>query len=193
MMRLNLAFVLAFMFFAAVRPASVFARFQNPGQPGGSPSRSTPRPPEEPFIDISADVRLTIVATCGRYEQLEPIKLRVSLANLSKSDMTYQDLSECQIFGFDIVHITHNIAVKNPTNYGKFLVNNSKGGHGPITLKSGETMHFTVYPNLYIDMTAPGLYSIAATMELKRPADGRRCVTRSKAIRVEVKPLLKGR
>ncbi len=153
--------------------------------------RRTPRPFGPPLLDVSADVRLSIIPTRDHFEQLEPIKLRIELANLSKGDMTFDAHSECHQFGFDIVNLTHNLAIEEFTNYGKLQDDGT--GRANVVLKPGDTQRFTVYPNLCIDMTAPRLYSIVATMELRRPSDGRRCFTRSKPIRVEVTSLRKGR
>jgi len=196
-MRILSALALVPLAVASAWATGALVSAQNPGQPhaggvriDGQPGPAAPRPPRPPPLDVSDEVRLTIAAVRDRYEQLEPIKLRVELTNLSKSDMSYEDETECRLIGFEIVDLLSTVAVEDVTNYSKFLNANRKPGRGPILLKPGETLRFTAYPNLCIDLTLPRRYSIAATMELKRTADGRRCVTRGKLIFVEVDYLL---
>jgi hypothetical protein len=191
-MKQMLAFVLVILCFAGGRSSGIITQQQNAGQPApGSSGWSPTQPPEPPAIDVSSEVRLTIAATKDQYEQLEPIKLRVELTNFSEDEITFKDVSECRIIRYEIVDMTRNVAVVDLTKYGK--LNDNKPGRGQIALRHGNPFRISAYPNLCIDMTAPALYSIVATMELKRTTDGRRCMTRSKAVRVEVTPLLKGR
>jgi hypothetical protein len=191
-MKYILAFVLAISFLAMVQSSEVIAPQQNPDQQGqGVPIWSSRRPAEPAPIDISPEVQLTIVSTKEQYEQLEPIKLRVELKNLSKDEITYKDVSECRLLSYEIIDITRNVAVVDTTRYGKFNYNGP--GRGSVLLKPDGTRRTSVYPNLCIDMTAPAVYSITASMDVKRSADDRRCITRSKPIRVEVTPLFNGR
>ncbi len=184
MRRLTLVFGLTILCLATAQSSFIFAFPRGRGR-GDDQSR---QPSQEHPLDVSADVRLTVEATRDKYEQLEPIKLELELINLSGGDVTFEDVSGCELFGFNVFDVKHHLTVEDATRSARVLAS-KPSTHGPITIRAGTSRRFTAYPNLCIDMTVVTNYTIDVTMRLKRSLDGRRCLTKSKQIRVEVTPL----
>ncbi len=160
---------------------------QIPNVSGEQPARTSPRSPELPPADVSGEVSLTITAEKRQYEQLEPVKIRLKLINNSKVTYTFEDASDCLIFGYEIVDLASGNLVDSATSYGK--LSPSKPGRGRVKVEAGKSIEFSGCPNLCIDMTVPTSYSIAATMKLKTSTGDRPYVARSKILLVEVVPL----